>query len=377
MKQRANPFHLKGYHGPALFCDRVEETNLLIENANNGVNTTLLSLRRMGKTGLIHHAFNKMDKEKEWTCIYVDIYATQSLAEFTNQLASAILTAFPQNNSMGKNFIDMIKGFSPTISYDPLTGIPEISFSYSQPRQYEHSLKGLFEFLEKQNKHVVIALDEFQQIANYPEKNTEALLRTIIQSLKKVVFIFCGSHKHLLMEMFNSAKRPFFSSTQPLYLDVIASGEYRKFIKKLFTKATRSIDAESLEFILTWTRGHTYYTHALCNKIYAQNITDNNIEDVYYACDSILKEQENIFYQYRNLLTAAQWHLLKAIGKESKVYQPTGSAFIAKYQLGNPSSVKRSLEALLGKEMVSRTSAQENDYYQVQDCFLSRWLHRL
>jgi len=377
MKHGINPFCLKGYNGPVLFCDRVEETKLLLENANNGVNTTLLSLRRMGKTGLIHHVFNKMNKEKQWTCIYVDIYATQSLAEFTNQLASAILTAFPQNNSVGKKFINMIKGFSPTISYDPLTGVPEISLSYSQPKQYEHSLKGLFEFLEMQNKHVVIALDEFQQIANYPEKNMEALLRTIIQSLKKVVFIFCGSNKHLLMEMFNSAKRPFFSSTQPLYLDVIAEREYRKFIKKLFVRGKRSIDDDSLSFIMDWTRGHTYYTHALCNKIYAQNVTDNTIEDVYYACDSILKEQENIFFQYRSLLTSAQWHLLKAIGKERKVYQPTSSAFNAKYQLGNPSSVKRSLEALLGKEMVSRVSAQENDYYQIQDCFLSRWLQRL
>jgi len=376
MKVHRNPFHLKGYHGATLFCDREEETNLLIENANNGVNTTLLSVRRMGKTGLIHHVFSKLNKEKGWTCIYVDIYATQSLAEFTNQLASAILNTFPQSQNIGKRFINLIKGFSPTISYDPLTGVPEISLSYAQAKQYEHSLKGLFEFLEAQNTQVIIALDEFQQIVNYPEKNTEALLRTIIQSLKNVVFIFCGSHKHLLLEMFNSAKRPFFASTHPLYLASIPEKKYAKFIKRLFLKSKRSIDQESLDFILNWSRVHTYYTQAICNKIYAQNATDITIEDVYNACDSILKEQENIFFQYRNLLTAAQWNLLKAIGKENKVYQPTGSEFIEKYQLGNPSSVKRSLEALQDKEMVLRETTEESDYYPVQDCFLSRWLQR-
>jgi len=204
MKTQKNPFHLKGYHGAKLFCDREKETNLLIENAKNGVNTTLLSTRRMGKTGLIHHVFNSLGKEKKWVCIYVDIYATQSLAELTNQVASAILKTFPQNNSIGKKFINLIKGFSPVISYDHLTGTPEIAFSYSQANQYEYSLKGLFDFLEQQNKQVIIALDEFQQIANYPEKSTEALLRTVIQSLKNTVFIFSGSHKHMLMEMFRS-----------------------------------------------------------------------------------------------------------------------------------------------------------------------------
>ncbi|MBL4733747.1 MAG: ATP-binding protein [Flavobacteriales bacterium] len=376
MKVHHNPFHLKGYHGPRLFCDREEETKLLIENVNNGVNTTLLSVRRMGKTGLIHHVFNTLNKEKHWTCIYVDIYATQSLAEFTNQLASAILNTFPQSQSIAKNFIDLIKGFSPTISYDPLTGVPEVAFSYTQHKQYEHSLKGLFEFLEQQDKQIVIALDEFQQIAKYPEKNMEAMLRTIIQSLKNVVFVFCGSHKHLLLEMFNSAKRPFFSSTQPLYLSAIPEVKYAKFIKKLFLRNKRNIDEESINFILSWARVHTYYTQALCNKIYAKNTTKIFIEDVYHACDSILKDQENIFFQYRNLLTSGQWNLLRAIAKEDRVYQPTGSVFIGKYQLGNPASVKRSLEALVDKEMVYRESNKEGDYFIVYDCFLSRWLER-
>ena len=376
MKTQKNPFHLKGYHGAGLFCDREEETSLLIENATNGVNTTLLSVRRMGKTGLVHHVFNKLGKEKNWECIYIDIYATQSLAEFTNQVASAILKAFPQNNSIGKKFINFMKGFSPSISYDPLTGAAEIAFSYSQVKQYEHSLKGLFEFLEKQNKQVIIALDEFQQIANYPEKNTEALLRTIIQSLKNVVFIFSGSHKHLLMEMFNSAKRPFFSSTRPLYLNAIPEKKYAAFIKKLFSARKRSIDKESTAFILDWTRVHTYYTQALCNKIYAQNSAEIGIKEVHHACDSILMEQENIFFQYRNLLTPAQWNLLKAIAKEDKVHQPTGNDFIGRYLLGNPSSVKRSLEALVDKEMVFRENSHGDDYYLVQDCFLSRWLQR-
>jgi hypothetical protein len=376
MKAQKNPFHLRDYHGPGLFCGRNTERALLVENINNNINTTLFSIRRMGKTGLLRHVFYYLNKEKSRECIYIDIYATQSLAEFTNQLASAILRAFPQSISIGKKFINLIKGLNPTISYDALTGAPEISFSFREPKQYEYSLKELFAFLEGQNKPVVIAIDEFQQIANYPEKNTEALLRTIIQQLKNVSFIFSGSQRHLLLEMFNSAKRPFFSSTNPLYLGPIPIEEYKKFIIKLFAKGSRTIDDEAVDFILDWTCNHTYYTQSLCNKVYTQNTGKISIENVYTACDSILQEQENIFFQYRNLLTSAQWKLLKAVAIEGKVRQPTGSIFIGKYSLGNPASVKRSLEALVSKEMVFREAEETGSYYRVYDCFLLRWLER-
>ncbi|RLD24922.1 MAG: ATP-binding protein [Bacteroidetes bacterium] len=376
MKSKGNPFHLKGYHGAALFCNREKETSVLIENLNNGINTTLFSIRRMGKTGLIHHVFNKLKRDKAVECIYLDIYATQSLSEFTNQIASAILQAFPKNNSIGKKFINLIKGLSPIISYDALTGAPEISFTYAQPKQYEYSLKELFAFLDRQNKTVVFAIDEFQQITQYPETNIEALLRTIIQQLKNVAFIFSGSQKHLMLEMFNSSKRPFFSSTSPLHLNEIPERKYASFIKKLFKKGGREIDDRSIDFILEWTKVHTYYTQALCNKVYAQNTSEIKLKDVYASCDSILEEQENVFFQYRNLLTKAQWNLVKAIAREDSVSQPTGNKFISKYNLGNPTSVRRSLEALVNKEMVFRESDKKGSYYRVYDCFLSRWLER-
>jgi len=371
-----NPFYLRGYHGAYLFCNRKDETTKLISNINNGINTTLISIRRMGKTGLIQHTFNTLAKDKSMVCIYVDIYATQNLSDFTNQMASVILKTFPQNKHIGKEFIKMIKGFAPVFSYDPLTGLPNVSLSFTQTNQPEHSLKSLFKFLEKQNKKVVISFDEFQQITEYPEKNVTHVLRTLIQSLKKCSFIFSGSQKHILLEMFSSPKRPFFSSTQFLFLKNIKTDEYAKFIKKIFKKHQISISNEAVDFILNWTKRHTYYTQALCNKVYGQNIKKVTIETVYKSCDEILKEQETIFYQFRNLLTKLQWKLLKAIAKEDKVSQPTGINFISKYHLGNASSVRRSLLSLIEKEMVFEITTKEQTYYSVYNCFLSRWLER-
>jgi AAA+ ATPase superfamily predicted ATPase len=376
MNEIKNPFPVSGYYGAALFCDREEETKRLVTNVRNGINTTLLSIRRMGKTGLIWHVFETLKKDKKIRCIYIDIYATQSLKDFTNQLAAGILKAFPEKQNLGKKFMNVLKGFRPIISFDGLTGEPEVSFDFSTPKQNEQSLAGVFSFLETQDVRIVIAIDEFQQVVLYPEKNTEALLRTLIQPLKNVQFIFSGSNKHMLSDIFSNSKRPFFSSTQPLYLAPIPERIYLSFIAELFKKHKRKIQEDALTFIGNWTRLHTYYTQVICNKIYSTEIKDITLAVVQHTCSELLNEQATVFLQYRNLLTTVQWNLLKAIAKEDKVYQPSAKSFIAKNEIGTPANVQRALEALMNKEMIYRERDEKGNYYRVYDCFLSRWLEK-
>ncbi len=373
--EEQNPFPVSGYHGAALFCDRQAETKLLTSNALNGVNTTLLSERRMGKTGLIQHVFAQLRKKKAQG-IYIDIYATQSLKDFTNQLATAILKVYPEKNSIGKKFLQLLKSFRPTLSFDPLNGSPEVSFDFAQAKQYEQSLGGLFNFLEKQPTPIVIAIDEFQQVTFYPEKNMEALLRSHIQQLKNVYFIFSGSSQHLLSDMFGNTKRPFFSSTQSLYLGPIPADQYAPFISLKFSERKRQIAPEAVQFILEWTRLHTYYTQALCNKLFASGQKKVTLPIAQQVAADILLEHEPIFFQYRSLLTPNQWQLLKAIAGEDKVYQPSAKHFMQKYLLGTPANVQRSLEALLSKEMVYKQKDEQGFYYRVYDCFLARWLEK-
>jgi AAA+ ATPase superfamily predicted ATPase len=372
-----NPFPVSAYHGPEFFCNREDETRQLITHAHNGVNTTLLSIRRMGKTGLIQHAFNKMAQKAEMECVYVDIYATQNLKEFTNYLNSAVLRALPEKKPIGKKFLDWMKGFKPVISYDPISGQPDVSFEYSVPRQYEQSLQSLFEFLDRQDTKILIAIDEFQQITQYPEKNVEALLRSFIQKLKNVHFIFSGSSEHLLNELFNNSKRPFFASTQLIHLKSIKENLYRNFIAAHFENNKRKISREALDFILAWTRCHTYYTQALCNRMFSTGLKQIEIEHVHEECGKMLSENEASYYIYRNLLAPMQWALLKAIAKEEKVYHPTARQFLQAHRVGTPANVQRALEALLTKEMVFVSQDEEGKYYQVYDCFLSRWLENL
>lgn len=373
---KINPFPTTGYIGKEYFCDRETELTTLKNLVENGVNTTLISPRRLGKSALIHRLFEELETAKSFYCIYTDIYATQSIKDFTECLSQMILRQIPEQKSIGNRFLDLLKAFHPVISYDPLSGQPEISLEFTENKAVEKTLASIFHFLDSQNKPILIAIDEFQQIANYPETNTESILRSHIQRLKNVHFIFSGSNKHMMVELFNSAKRPFFSSTRMLSLPVIDQDIYSSFIRDKFGDSDREIQPEAVQFILDWTRSHTYYTQTICNLVYASPLKKIKEEDVKNICDSFLGSQQAMYIQYRRLLSPVQWQLLIAIAKEGSVSQPQSKYFLEKYNIGTPSNSKRALDALLTKEMIYQEDDLKSSRYQVYDVFLSRWLER-
>jgi hypothetical protein len=180
----------------------------------------------------------------------------------------------------------------------------------------------------------------------------------------------------MMANMFSNAKRPFFSSTQYLTLDKIDAGMYAAFIKKLFADDGITIAENAIDFILTWTKCHTFFTQSVCNMTYQMADKNVTIEDVKAACGELLKRSEPVFFQYRQLLTPAQWNFLIAVSKEGEVNQLTAKKFINQYGLGTPSDVRRISKSLIEKELLLETQTKQASTYQVYDLFLSRWLER-
>ena len=195
-----------------------------------------------------------------------------------------------------------------------------------------------------------------------------------MQQLNNTTFIFCGSNQKLMHDIFNSAKRPFFASCTPIYLDYIKKEKYLKFIKTIFTKNKRTIENQALEFICNWTMLHTFYTQYFCNNLFATNKAAITLADSLEIAREILIINENTFYQYRNLLTSTQWKLLRGIARKERLYQPNAKDFISENNLGSPSIVTRAMESLLNKEMIFFNGALEKPYYEVYNKFLMRWL---
>lgn len=373
-----NPFVIKSYESKDLFCDREKELSMMLTNCKNNSDMTLISQRRMGKTGLIFRLFDEIRTiHKELSTIYFDIFATKDLNDFIKMFAEATIRAFPAKSSIGTKLMTFIKSLRPQFSFDNLTGEPQLQISYQTVHEKEYTLRGLFEFLDSQKSHIIIAIDEFQQIREYPESNMEALLRTYIQQTHNLTFIFSGSKRHIMSDIFTNNNKPFYSSTSFLTLSKIPEDVYFNFIRGLFERNGRSIDDESISFILEWTRCHTYYTQQLCHTVFAEGPTDIHISNVKKSCEQILEQGESSYLQYRQLLSQNQWNFLIAIAKEGHVTQITSSAFLQKYKIGTPSSSKRLVEALIEKGIINQDISLNGSSYSINDVFFSHWLERI
>lgn len=367
-----NPFPTTMYIGSEYFCNRGQETETLLSNITNGLSTTVIAIRRMGKTGLIRHVFTKLPKN--YLPVYVDILPTSEKKDFLNALTSAIMNAIPEETTMGKQIMQFIRSLRPVITFDPLSGMPQVTLEGSE-HETDRNIQSVLTFVEGLNKKVVIAIDEFQQILEYPEKNTDAWLRSIIQNLSNVIFLFSGSQSHLMTGLFTHPQKPFYRSTQLLNFDTISTDIYANFIRRQFSTYHKQNDNKIIMRILDWTQLHTYYVQLVCNRIFSNSKKIVSEEDFQQETQKLLKEQEVVFYQYRDLLTVPQWNLLKAIALEEGVIAPTSMKFIKRHNLGSPATVLRSLKSLEGKEMIySRIIQSGRKNYRIYDLLLKRWI---
>jgi uncharacterized protein len=375
-KKEENPFLISGYKSAKYFCNRLKETDKLLSAINNGRNVTLYSLRRMGKTGLIHHTFNSLKRQKKIKTVYCDIYLTQNLSEFVSAFANAVFNSLESSpEKFFKKAIEVFKSIKPKVSADRFSGEPVLEFSLDSTVDAKHTIKEIFSYLNQKSgsEKIIIAIDEFQQIINFPESNIEAVLRTEIQALNNVGFIFSGSKKHMMHSIFLNSGRPFYQSTEMMNLNRIEKGDYREFISDKFADEGIKIDNLSIDKVLAFTNSYTYYVQFLCNKLYSNYRSVIEVNAVNETIEQVLEENENIFLEYRNLLTVSQWNLLAGIAGEKGIKSVTSMDFIRKYGLTAPSSVSNSVKSLLEKEMIY---FEEGKYY-VYDLFFSRWLERL
>lgn len=369
-KTPTNPFPTSGYYGPVYFCDRESEAQKITQLLQNGQSCLLLGNRRLGKTALIHHL--RQSLPSNWGFIYLDILPTENQSQLLNSLGSALLEAFGEQDSVGKKVWEFIKGFRPLISFDQLSGLPQVTF---QTFHTEKPIADILSFLATLDQPTVIALDEFQQIQAYPEQNTDAWLRSAIQQLQNVFFLFSGSRQSVLQELFADARRPFFKSTTPIKLGKIEMEIYRDFIVQTFRRNVKTLAPTLAEEILDWTKCHTYYVQLLCNKLFQVPVKDYVQSDWHSCAQQILAENETFFIHYRTLLSTQQWKLLVAIALAGRAYAPTSKDFLSKYKLGSSATVFKSIDSLLEKDMIYKEYDQEGRvFYEVYDVFFERWI---
>lgn len=367
-----NPFLIEGYHSPEYFCDRKQETAALVSALENDRNVTLIAPRRMGKSGLIKNVFYELQHTNEFKCAYIDLFGTQNLAEFVKVFASGVFSAYESNfEKMVAAASKFMLGFRPSLTIDTF-GARKYSFAIT-PSQAEVSLSGVFDYLESRKFRTVVALDEFQQIAEYPERGTEALLRSRIQFLTANRFIFSGSRQHMMAEMFVSAKRPFYHSTQLMHIAEIDRQEYFAFAAKHFAAAGTELPQAVFDAVYSQFSGITWYVQAVMNRLYESRSPILTVEDVQPAIAWLVAARA---YEFQGILqncSEGAIRLLKAMAAEGVVKAPNAGEFVAKYAFKSASSVTAALKSLRDADLVDRT----DDGYVVYDRLFGLWLRRL
>ncbi|MCR4565365.1 MAG: ATP-binding protein [Bacteroidales bacterium] len=372
-----NPFILEPYRSKDLFCDRENELAQLMAHLENGRNVTMISPRRLGKTGLIFRLFDEIKTTRApYETVYADISDTLSLEDFIKVLSQAVATQLKSQSKI-LSFLKALKSIRPLLGVDPFSGMPQVSIAFATNEQQQRTLEDLLMFLENYPQQVVVAIDEFQQIREYEGLNMEAVLRKHIQHLHNVRFIYCGSKKHTMADMFTNAKSPFYESTVFLSLEKLSETVYADFIKHQFERRGKIIGDEQVRYILEWTRDYTYYTQKVCNKVFEISAKQVRMEDIYSSISFILDSERERFLEIRRLITRSQWKMLKAIAAEGTVSQITSSAFLTKYGIPSSSAALRNIKALTEKELVLAEPSGQNVTYSVYNVFLSRYLEQI
>ena len=374
-----NPFYITGIIPEPYFCDRERETTWMVRTIGNKAHILLTSPRRMGKTQLMRHVFEQPSIKGSYYTFYTDIYATTSLHELVLFLSKEIYSVLvPKGKAALDKFLAGLHSLAGSFGYDPVSNTPTFNIKLGDIHSPELTLEEIFCYLEQADKPCIFAIDEFQQIANYPEKNVEAMLRTHIQKMNNCLFIYAGSNRHVLENMFNSAAKPFYNSAEQIYLDSISKDIYTTFAQEQFASANRRITSEAASLAYDLFDGHTYYVHNVLHNAFAYIDPDKVIDeaDIYQVLNDILEEKGHSFASVMNQLNFQQKESLIAIAKEGKASGVTSVAFVKKHALKSPSSVQYAISALLEKQLLTYQSEERTKVYSVADRFMEMWIRR-
>lgn len=367
-----NPFITTGYAGAKYFCDRVKETKDVVELLTNGNNIALISPRRYGKTDLIRHSFAQKEVRDNYLTFIIDVYSTSSLAEMADKMGKTILEQLkPKGEKAWGKFIGAITSLRAGISYDA-AGVPSWSVEIGDIKNPAVTLDEIFKYIQNSDKHCLVAIDEFQQILKYDEKNVEATIRTYVQYCTNANFIFSGSQREMMGAMFTSSARPFYQSATIINLPRIEEVEYSKFCDGLFKEYGKHLDGDVVPALYDEFDGTTFYLQKIMNVLFMRTKEGEKChkgslsEAIGYVIDFSSETYGDLIYQ----LPERQKQVLLAISKERKARNITSSSFVRKYSLTSASSVNSAVKGLLDKGLLTCNRG----VYQVYDLFLDVWI---
>jgi hypothetical protein len=369
----ANPFTLKEIPAGSAFCDRQRELKDLIGYASAGENVLLYSPRRYGKTSIVRKVQGHLESEGVLTA-YCDLFGVSSIEEIAGRIARSIYTITRQDESLFQKAIRFLTSFRPVLSPSPDGGISvsvQPAYKSGSLDLLDDTMEALEKFIQDVPNLVHIALDEFQEITEIEDSlRVEGRLRHYIQRMK-CGFVFVGSRRRILLEMFNDRKRPFFQSTINYELGILPREALIDFMASRFEEAGKALSADLAARVCSLLGQHPYYIQKFCFFLFdrvAQTVTPEEVSETYRL---VLESERALFEAVLRKLTPTQIAILTAISKE-----PTKRVFAAEYMtrhhLKSTGGIQRGLSVLTGEDLVEKHPVEGT--WAVVDPLLRQWL---
>jgi hypothetical protein len=372
MPRARNPFRYGGRVSGDHFCDREEEIGELLTDVRSHQHVVLYSQRRFGKTSLVWKLMEEA-RSGDIIPVYVDLYPISTLRELIEEYAKAIARALSRYEKAKKLMRELFTRLYLSMGVDA-SGNPTWSVGFDKDREtdsFEEVASCMEEYLGKKGKTGVVVFDEFQQIVETNGERTERRLRSMIQTHEHVSYVFVGSKKHLLRDLFTNPNRPFYRSAKIFPLGKIPSPELSKFIMERFEEAKVGIDDEAVVAVLEATECHPYYTQCLCHALFELRRGGRiRAGDVPRAVDLLIERESAAYMNTWDLLTQRQRQALVSLSETAPEESPYRPEMLRRFDISQPSVMIRALKSLVDKDLIDR----EGGRYEIIDLFFKRWI---
>lgn len=364
-----NPFRYGTIVSGKDFCGRRSLLAQIIGYIESSQHIVVLGERRIGKSSTVYEAVLRC---KNHTILYVDLMGIKSIDGLCRRMLRAIIV-LEQNTGWFDKVIKTLSYLRPSISVDPITSMPTVSFDASVEMK-ANSIVEVLTLVESiaKRRRLVAVFDEFQDVLNL-EDSLEALslLRSKIQFQSKIPYIFVGSIRHRMDEIFTDHNSPFFKSAIPITVAPLPYEEFSAFLIQKFAAGKRKIAGETLEKVFEIANQNPGDIQQLCEALWDVSSAKEIIgpDALKNALELIFARESKSYENYVNLLTNIQFRCLMTIAKEGGK-SPFSVSFMKAAGFSNPSSVRRAITRLLNLNIIFEIGGE----YRFVNPFFRAWL---
>lgn len=338
------------------FIDRVEDRKQLKTFLCNGVNVTLISPRRWGKSSLVKATMTEIEAEHEDTvACFIDAFRLNSEAEFYNAFASAVVNSVASTLDKGMELIrGYLKNFSAQFRIKGRFIEVEVNLQQKEsPKSVEELLNLPQKLAEEKGLHLIVCIDEFQKLAEFAEwKSMEGMLRSVWQQQQDVTYCLYGSKRHMLMDIFTNSNKPFYRFGQTLYLQKIEAKYWIDYIVRTFRETGKEITEENAAMICRIMENHSWYVQQLSFFVWAATDSVATEDIIQRQLQAVMDTNMPVFEAETDRLAASQVAMLRAVVNGEQ--RLNSAEVVKKYNLGGPQTITRNKSVLMRNDILEK-----------------------